>query len=226
MPVRKAKRPSSRPGSAWRSWRSSSAMTASGWRWAASDSGTSRRGPSFRRGCSPPSSSDTSKSPPSPKVRMATASTMVRWPPTMAPSGSSRGRPASSTATSVVVPPMSDTSASSRPVRWRAPTRLAAGPERMVSIGRARAKPAETSAPSPRTIISGATMPRRARKPSVAATRRSIMPIRRALSSVVRARRGPPSLAESSWLAVTGRPVVSRIMSRAAISWAGLRTAK
>ena len=109
---------------------------------------------------------------------------------------------------------------------WRAPTRLAAGPERMVSMGRALAKEAETSAPSPRTTISGAAMPRRARKPSVASTSRSIMAISRALRSVVSARRGPPSLADSSCEAVTGRPVRSRIRSRAAISWAGLRTAK
>ena len=103
-----------------------------------------RPAPAARRGAaragssasSPPSSSATSESPPRPKVRMATASTMVRKPPTVAPSGSSRGRPLSSTATSVVVPPMSETTASSRPVMWRAPTRLAAGPDRIVSIGR------------------------------------------------------------------------------------------
>ena len=71
----------------------------------------------------------------------------------------------------------------------------------------ARAKAADTSAPSPRTTISGAAMPRCSRKPSVAATSRSIIEISRALSSVVSARRGPPSLADSSWLAVTGRPV-------------------
>ena len=109
---------------------------------------------------------------------------------------------------------------------WRAPTRLAAGPERIVSIGRWRAKAAETSAPSPRTTISGAAMPRAARKPSVAATSRSIIEISLALSSVVSARRGPPSLADSSWLAVTGRPVFSRMRSRAASSCAGLRVAK
>ncbi len=109
---------------------------------------------------------------------------------------------------------------------WRAPTRLAAGPDRMVSIGLARAKAAETSAPSPRTTIRGAAIFRFSRKPSVAVTRRSIIEISLALSSVVSARRGPPSFAESSWLAVTGRPVFSRIRSRAAISWAGLRTAK
>ena len=109
---------------------------------------------------------------------------------------------------------------------WRAPTRLAAGPERIVSIGRRRANAAETSAPSPRTTISGASMPRFSRKPSVAATSRSIMAIRRALSSVVNARRGPPSFADSSWLAVTGRPVRKRISSRAAFSCAGLRVAK
>ena len=210
-PARRCGPRSGRPcGRDWalRSCRSSSAMTASPCENAASASGTTRRGPSRIFGLSPPSSSATSESPPSPKVRMATASTMVRKPPTVAPSGSSRGRPLSSTATSVVVPPMSETTASSSPVMWRAPTRLAAGPDRMVSIGRCRAKAAETSAPSPRTTISGAAMPRCSRKPSVAATSRSIIEISRALSSVVSARRGPPSLADSSWLAVTGRPVL------------------
>ena len=159
-------------------------------------------------------------------MRIATASTMVRKPPTLAPSGSSRGRPLSSTPTSVVVPPISATTASSTPARRRAPTRLAAGPDRMVSIGRALAKAAVTSAPSPRTTIRGAATPRFARNPSVAVTSRSIIEIRRALSSVVRARLGPPSLAVSSWLIVTGRPARSRTRSRTAISWAGLRTAK
>ncbi len=109
---------------------------------------------------------------------------------------------------------------------WRAPTMLAAGPDRIVSIGRSLAKAAETSAPSPRTTISGAAMPRAVRKPSVAATSRSIIAISRALSSVVSARRGPPSFAESSWLAVTGRPVRSWMSPATATSCAGLRTAK
>jgi len=103
----------------------------------------------------------------------------------------------------------------------------AAHPNPIVVLSQAiaRLSAVELSA-SPRTTINGAAMPRCSKNPSVAATRRSIIEISLALSSVVSARRGPPSFAESSWLAVTGKPVFSRIRSRAAISWAGLRTAK
>ena len=57
------------------------------------------------------------------------------------------------------------------------------------------------------------------------ATRRSMVEIRRALSSVVSARLGPSSLAESSWLAVVGSPAPVRMRSQASNSWRGLRTA-
>ena len=76
-PVLIAKRPSSRPAFGARSCRSRCSRT-DGDCVPASDSGTTRLGPSLRAGSRPPSSSVTSESPPSPKVRMATASTMVR----------------------------------------------------------------------------------------------------------------------------------------------------
>ena len=126
----------------------------------------------------------------------------------------------------MVVPPISDTSASIAPVSQRAPTMLAAGPERIVSIGRSRAIAAEISAPSPRTTIRGASMPMLAKWRALAATNRSIRPIRRAFRTAVRARFGPFKFADNSWLQVTGRPVTRRIRSRAAISCAGLRVAK
>ena len=53
---------------------------------------------------------------------------------------------------------------------------------------------------------------------------RSIVPSRRAFSAAVRARLGPSSLALSSWLAVTGKPVTDRISAAACCSCAGLRT--
>ena len=206
--------------------RSSAACTIGPWSIAISDTGISRRGPSRIPPVSPSVIRCTSLSPPSPVVRIATASTIVRNPPTRAPWGSISGRPPRSRATSVVVPPMSDTSASSAPVSHRAPTMLAAGPDRIVSIGRIRTIAAEISAPSPRTTIRGAVIPTAARCRSHAATSRSIIPISRAFSTAVNARFGPFNCADSSWLQVTGRPVTRLIRSRTATSWAALRVAK
>ena len=127
---------------------------------------------------------------------------------------------------SVVVPPISATSAVLVLARKAAPARLAAGPESTVSTGRDRANPASRSDPSPFTTISGQASPCAAMIDSVAATSLSRRLISRAFSNAVRARRGPPSEEDSSWLQVTGAPVSSRIMSRARVSCSGLRVAK
>ena len=97
--------------------------------------------------------------------------------------------------------------------------------ERIVSTGRSFTKSTDTSEPLPRTIIIGASIPRSARLPPVVATRSSIMAMRRALSRAVTPRFGPPRLADSTWLQVTGFPVRSRMSSRAASSCSALRVA-
>ena len=119
------------------------------------------------------------------------------------------------------------------PTRWHRPRRSDGrrrqgsppGRERMVSIGLTMAMSAEIRAPSPRTTMSGASMPRVSNRSLAALIKWWIRLISRALSTEVRPRLGPSSLLESSWLQVTGRPVISRIMSRAAVSCSGLRTA-
>ena len=58
----------------------------------------------------------------------------------------------------------------------------------------------------------------------IASVKRAVTEMSCALSSVVTARRGPPSRGDSSWLQVTGLPVRSRMASRACSSWAALRT--
>ena len=188
-------------------------------------SGTTRRGPTSSWEPTARSASRISLSPPRPCVCISTASTIVRWPPTVAPSAPNGGMPSRTTAMSVVVPPMSAITASSASARWAAPTRLAAGPERIVSTGRSFTKSTDTSEPLPRTIIIGASIPRSARLPPVVATRSSIMAMRRALSRAVTPRFGPPRLADSTWLQVTGFPVRSRMSSRAASSCSALRVA-
>ena len=126
---------------------------------------------------------------------------------------------------SVVVPPISLTSASCAPVIHCAPTIEAAGPLKIVSIGFSRACAEEISAPSPRTTISGAVIPR-SRSPSSARTiSLSIIPISRAFRSAVSARFGPLSFADSWCDAETGAPVASRIISIARSSWAGFLVA-
>ena len=103
---------------------------------------------------------------------------------------------------------------------------LAAGPERMVSTGRCRASPACTREPSPFTTMSGALSPRRDIIRSTAAIRSAIMGIRRAFSTVVRARRGASRRSLRSCEQVTGRSQCSRTSACARASWAALRTAK
>ena len=127
---------------------------------------------------------------------------------------------------SVVVPPISATMAVRVPARKAAPARLAAGPESTVSTGRERAYPDSRSDPSPLTTISRQDSPSPAMMLSVAATSLSSRLTSRAFSTAVRARRGPPSEDDSSWLQVTGAPVSSRRRSRARLSCAGLRVAK
>ena len=159
--------------------------------------GNKRRGPRVTPPCSPSLMKCTSLSPPKPWVRIATASTIVRYGPTRAPPASIAGRPLRNTAMSVVVPPMSDTSAWSAPVIHRAPTIDAAGPLRIVSIGRSRACTLEINAPSPRTTIIGAVMPMSFKTSSARPIKRSIIPIKRAFKTAVKARFGPFNLADN-----------------------------
>ena len=197
-----------------------------GHRVARSDSGTARRGPRVSPPAVPRVTGNTSESPPSPQVRISAASTMVFQPPTSAPSSFSLGAPFCNSAMSVVVPPISATMAVCAPARKAAPARLAAGPDSTVSTGRERAKSARNSEPSPLTTINGHSSCRSVMMDSVAAINRSRRLIRRAFRTAVRARRGPPSAEDNSWLHVTGQDVMSRMMSRARRSWAGLRVAK
>ena len=92
---------------------------------------------------------------------------------------------------------MSLTSAFSVPVNQRAPTSDAAGPLKMVSMGRSRACSADISAPSPRTTIMGADIPRDSKVCVARPINRSIIPISRAFRSAVIARFGPFSFADS-----------------------------
>ena len=119
----------------------------------------------MRMPCPPPKR--TSLSPPRPTASTFTASTIGRQSPIKAPSPASAGWPSRTTAMSVVVPPMSATMARRRPLRAQAPITLAAGPESTVVTGCCSALAALTTLPSPRTTISGASMPRAA---SVACT--------------------------------------------------------
>ena len=121
---------------------------------------------------------------------------------------------------------MSDTNASCSPVNQDAPEIDAAGPDKIVSIGFSRATSADTKAPSPRTTIRRASIPTWAKWPSQALINPSIIPIKRAFSTAVNARFGPPNADDSSCEQVTGFPVKSRIRSRAATSCAALRVAK
>ncbi len=219
---RRTKRPSSASGAPRAAWRRKGSRT-SGRSRTSRLSGRARRGPTTS---TPASSSRTSLSPPMPTVCTAAASTMVRQPPTSAPSRSSAGKPSRSRAISVVVPPMSATRTSSAPARARAPMTLAAGPDRMVSIGRSSAASAVISEPSPLTTMSGASMPRSVSKPRTARISCWSSGIRRALRTVVMARRGASRLVVSSCAQVTGRPVSARTRSRSAASWDGLRTPK
>ena len=125
-----------------------------------------------------------------------------------------------------MVPPISETSAVLAPAKKAAPACEAAGPESTVSTGRALAKSACNNEPSPLTTINGQVIPKCAICCDVASIRRSSKLISRAFSIAVSARLGPPRLEDNSCEHVTGRPVISRNISRAIISCSGLRVAK
>ena len=158
-------------------------------------------------------------------VRTSIARTMVRQPPSSAPSGATRGRPLISTPRSVVVPPMSDMMKLSSPDNQWAPTKLAAGPDNTVSIGRVTTDSASASVPSPLTIIRGQRICSCAMARCTASIKLLTREISRALRAAVSARRGASSEEDSSVDKVTGLPVRATISSRAACSWAALRTA-
>jgi hypothetical protein len=124
--------------------------------------------------------------------------TMVRQPPTSAPSSATRGRPRANTARSLVVPPMSDRMKSDSPDSAAAPTTLAAGPDSTVSMGLSATTSASARVPSPRTIISGAAIPKRSMASPTPAISMEMRAISRALSAAVRARRGASSAEVSS----------------------------
>ncbi len=93
-------------------------------------------------------------------------------------------------------------------------------------MGRRSAHSARTSEPSPLTTISGTPRPRAASvSRSVPMSSRS-KGTSRALRATVVARRTELRRVVSSWPQVTGKFVSSSIISRARISWAGLRTPK
>ena len=75
---------------------------------------------------------------------------------------------------------------------------LAAGPDSTVSIGRWVTKSAETSEPSPRTIMRRASSCRESMAARIASAKPAVTEMSCALSSVVTARRGPPSRGDSS----------------------------
>jgi hypothetical protein len=78
----------------------------------------------------------------------------------------------------------------------------------------------------PLTIISGQSMPSPRMARRTAAISIEMREINRALSTAVSARRGASRAEVSSVESVTGFVVRATTMSRASISWAGLRTAK
>ena len=116
----------------------------------------------------------TSLSPPRPREKTRTASTMGRHSPITVALALITGRPSVTMAISVVVPPMSAMIAFCCGCSWAAPMTLAAGPERMVSTGRASAVSALIKEPSPFTIINGEWISRSSRIRLTARTSSSI----------------------------------------------------
>ena len=95
---------------------------------------------------------------------------------------------------------------------------LAAGPDRIVSTGRCLAMRASINAPSPRTTINGASMPRSAMVASTDSIKACRNGIRRALRATVVARPMELRREVNSWPQVVGRPASSTTMSRTVCS--------
>jgi len=167
-----------------------------------------------------------SLSPPKPVVRISIASTIVCQLPTRAPSLLNKGWLPCKMAISVVVPPISTTIAFCCWHRYCTPIKLAAGPEHMVSTGLSSAMLASIKEPSPFTTIKGAFIPFWSRTFCTEWIKSANRGIRRAFSTVVKARRGAWRWLVNSCPQVTGLSVNWRTNWRTRSSWLGLRTLK